>query len=444
MKILFIFLLICNFNVIASDHKSLVISYHSQATKIGNNILKSGGNAFDAFVSVTLAQYVLTEGVTSVAGPLYALFYQASSKKVLYLDGGWNNPQNTNSRWDPKNPKEGKEILIPGALRALELLNKKYGNLSFQECLRPVIDLAKNGIKVTRMLHKSIEHYANLLKKSRYGQITYFKNGAPLSEGDILYLPEVASFFSSVAKKGANYMYVGGWAKKLVLYAKKLGGKISLKDMSKYQAVIRRPRKISFGDFDVYANSGRSFGGISTLLALKVLENWKVDLSNHYSNNATELEILIRVIYQTHKGPWLYSFKKLDDNEFIEQKLSSQHAANIWKKAINNTNRCEIVKTIGSHSYQVIVTDKDGNTITGINTINAMPWGKGHFIQGIPLSDAGSLANDIYFGTFGGRRIDPLAMHFVLKNETLKMASGKFWKRINPSRMAISNKLFNI
>src|SRR5436305_361897 len=80
-------LVLTSLTVIAAEHEA-VVSYHPLATKIGKDILLEGGNAFDAFVATTAAQYVLSEGVTSLSGPLGALIYDAKSKQVVYLDAG--------------------------------------------------------------------------------------------------------------------------------------------------------------------------------------------------------------------------------------------------------------------------------------------------------------------------------------------------------------------
>lgn len=137
-----------------SSNNYAVVSYHPQATAIGDDIIKTGGNAFDAFVAITAAQYVLSEGVTSLGGPLGALLYDAKSKKVIYMDAGFNTPLDTRKKFDPAHSfaTAGAAALVPGAPAGLEAISKKYGRLSFAVVLQPAINLARNGFVANKLL----------------------------------------------------------------------------------------------------------------------------------------------------------------------------------------------------------------------------------------------------------------------------------------------------
>src|SRR5690606_32132423 len=81
----------------------------------------------------------------------------------------------------------------------------------------------------------------------------------------------------------------------------------------------------------------------------------------------------------------------------------------------------------GTHSYHVIVSDKEGNTVTGTNSINAYPWGDGNFVEGIPLSNAGSNpGHNFFYAGPGERIISSLSMHLVFHGGKLKFATGAF------------------
>ncbi|HET7286762.1 MAG TPA: hypothetical protein VFI71_04800, partial [Pyrinomonadaceae bacterium] len=63
----------------------VVIAYHPEAREIGEAVLRSGGNAFDALVATVAAENVLAEGATSLAGSLAVLTYHAKDNAILYL-----------------------------------------------------------------------------------------------------------------------------------------------------------------------------------------------------------------------------------------------------------------------------------------------------------------------------------------------------------------------
>jgi gamma-glutamyltranspeptidase len=69
------------------------------------------------------------------------------------------------------------------------------------------------------------------------------------------------------------------------------------------------------------------------------------------------------------------------------------------------------------------VIDKDGNAITGTNTIESFPWGNDIFVEGIPLTAAG----DLPFATKPGeRRRSPLSMQIGIQNQKVRFAVGAF------------------
>ena len=171
------------------------------SNNIGEKILNSGGNAFDAFVATTFAEFVLGEGVTSLAGPLGALLYDSKSKKCFYLDAGFNTPLNL------KNKKDVIGVRVPGAPAGLEAISKRFGNLPFNKVLEPTIQLARKGFKLNSLYVDLISLNKKNLKKSEYGRKKFFRNNKPLTKGNILKLPEFAKILESLAKDGSK-LYV--------------------------------------------------------------------------------------------------------------------------------------------------------------------------------------------------------------------------------------------
>ena len=84
-------------------------------------MLNAGGNAFDAFVAATFAEYVVNEGGTSLAGSLGALIYDGKTGDTKYLDAEFNRvldvhgAWNSGKPWGPDDPESGKAVLVPGA-----------------------------------------------------------------------------------------------------------------------------------------------------------------------------------------------------------------------------------------------------------------------------------------------------------------------------------------
>jgi len=202
----------------------LVVSYHEAAKKAGYIILNSGGNAFDAFVAVTMVENVVSSGYVTLAGLLSTLIYRAGTDEILYLDGGYNSVLDPEGAYDPKNPVIGKAIVVPGIVAGLEAISTRFGRLSFANVLQPAIEIASDGFVIDKRYAGHIQAEARKLRGTEYGRRTFFPNGTALQAGNILKQPELAEFLAKLAEQGAGYMYRGEWAARCVETVRRQGG----------------------------------------------------------------------------------------------------------------------------------------------------------------------------------------------------------------------------
>jgi gamma-glutamyltranspeptidase / glutathione hydrolase len=404
----------------SGQRQAIVVTYHPIATRVGQNILDSGGNAFDAFVAATMADYVVAEGATSLAGTLGALVYDAKSQAISYLDADFNDVKEAKGRWTVSDPKPGKAVLVPGAVAGLEELSRRHGRLSFSKVLEPAIELAQDGFKIDSMYAAFVAWRSPTLQSSEYGRRTFFPNGRALQQGDLLRQPEVAEFLRSLAKQGSSYMYSGEWAGRCVETVKANGGLMSREDLASYQPAWFEPWKTSYRDYEVLSSSGRAYGGIWVLMALKTLEHTNLGSLGHFSASADALEVIVRVARRVWSEPWIFDYRQLDDPKLVQSRLTSKYAADIWAEVARQLPVRSRTKR-ASHSYQILVIDKDGNTVVGTHSHQSSPWGDGTFVEGIPLPTAGMIP----WGTRPGeRRLSPFSIHLVFKNGSLRFASG--------------------
>jgi len=105
--------------------QAAISGFNAQGRDAAISILARGGNAADAFISATFIDYVVAPGVTSLAGPLMALAYDRQAERVDYFDGGLKTVAALDGQYEPGLSGQGKAVLIPGALHALENCGKK-------------------------------------------------------------------------------------------------------------------------------------------------------------------------------------------------------------------------------------------------------------------------------------------------------------------------------
>lgn len=398
----------------------IVACFYEEARAAGVAVLEEGGTATDAFVAITLVEYVRASGETSLGGPLGAMTYEAKTGKVESLDATFDSPRDPAGRYDAAAPKNGASVLVPGALRGLETLWKAKGKLPWKRLVEPARKLAEIGYAADSILVGSITSRREVLERSEYAKALYLPGGSPLAVGAIVKQPEVAAFLGEVADQGARAMYDDGtWAKSFVDQVNAQGGKTTLADLAGYEARWQEPHVVTLRGKEIYANSGRAYGGVYDLVGLSVLDHDPRAASE--LGDTDRLEVQLRTARALYDDPWFYEGPKLDDRTFVKSRIGDTNA--LWATvAAGFPVKPKSAK--GTHSLHVTVIDRTGDAITGTNTMNSMPWGSGIFVRGVALTDAGTT-------TFlvpgpGQRVVSPLTLHVVKSGDHLHFIGGTF------------------
>lgn len=397
-----------------------VIAYHEEAREIGEAVLRAGGNAFDAFVATAAAENVMSEGMSSFAGPLGVMVYRAENDQVVYMDADFNDPVDPSAYGTLTDKELGKAVLVPGAPAGLEALATRYGRLSFSELLEPAIALAEDGYPVNRMLAVAIASYGQVVKKTDYGRNTFFPHGQPLKIGEVVKQPEVAEFLRRLGQEGSAYIYRGDWGDRFLSEVETHGGGLTAKDLAGYDVKWCDPWTTSYRGYTIHSSSCRSYGGLWVLLALKTLEQTTLPATPRYWEDADTLEQMIRISHQVWSEPDIFNYRLLDNPEFVRSLLTAEHASSIWARVRDKTP-LNFLGLSGSHSYHIIVHDDEGNIASGTTTIYANPWADGLFVEGVPLASAGRVP---WNTKPGQRRLSGLSIHLACKDGQPRFAVG--------------------
>ena len=398
-----------------------VVAYHPEAREVGEAVLRAGGNAFDAFIAVTAAENVLAEGASSLAGPLAVLVYHARDGRLEYLDADFNTPLNRSDPPKMNDPKPGRAVLVPGAPAGLEALAAKYGRIPLSELLEPAIALARDGFPVNRLMALIISRHGDVLKRSEYGRRTFFPNGEALKLGERIRQQELADFLQRLGKEGAGYIYRGAWGAEFLSAVRAHGGALTVQDLEQYQANWERPWTAVYRGHNLGASSGRSYGGLWVLLALKTLERANLQATGrYYWQDADMLELMIRITRQVWSEPQLFAYRFLDDPESVQSLLTNDYAAQIWER-VSAKAPLNFMGVAGSHSYHITVSDSEGNVVSGTTTIESDPWGAGIFVQGVPLTTGGAIP---WSTEPGQRRLSLFSILLAFKDDQPKFSVG--------------------
>jgi gamma-glutamyltranspeptidase/glutathione hydrolase len=270
--------------------KGAVAAGHPLTAQAGARMLEEGGNAVDACVAAAFAACVAESFLTSPGAGGFMLVHRAHDRSARLadffvaapgiglagrragemdaVDVGFGDSQTTQPFLiGPAS------VAVPGAVAGLEAVHKAYGRLPWRTLLDPAIELARNGVELTRPqahIHGLLDP---ILRYGAEGQRIYSSPaGTRLVAGDVLRLPELAETFEAVARRGAAALYKGERARAIVATVRDGGGNVTLADLAAYRVVWRRPVRVSFAGHDVLSNPPPSSGGVLIAYGLALLE----------------------------------------------------------------------------------------------------------------------------------------------------------------------------
>ncbi len=278
-----------------SGREAAVVSDHPLATAAGYEVLKRGGNAVDAAVTVAAVLAVVRPHMNGVGGDAFGLFYESESKQVTALNGSGRagalaTPAFFAQRKLTSMPSTGAlTVTVPGAVAAWEAALARYGTITLAEALQPAIRLAANGWVVTTTLERDIGSSVRRLNEG--GQAIFAPGGSLPPVGSLLRNIALSATLSTIASGGANAFYNGPIAQTLARFVEAEGGYLRAADFSAHQVEWLDPIAMEYaGGRRVYAMPPNS-QGLVQLQQLALAESFNLASLGH--NSASYLHTLI-------------------------------------------------------------------------------------------------------------------------------------------------------
>lgn len=268
--------------------KAMVVSARIEASTIGTEILKKGGNAFDAMMATELALAVSYPVAGNIGGggfmvyrknngEIGALDYREkaplAASKDMYLDLEGNIIKG-------KSTSGATAVGVPGTIAGVFKAQKKYGLLTTEEILTPVIALAKKGIVVTKKQEKRIQRHQKAFQKVNKDSILLLDHW---QEGDTIKYLALANTLERILKNGRDEFYKGETAKKIANFIQTNGGIITEEDLAKYEAKWRTPVTFMYDDLKIISMSPPSSGGICLAQIMNAIEPYDIHSFGHNS-----------------------------------------------------------------------------------------------------------------------------------------------------------------
>ncbi|MFK5970759.1 MAG: gamma-glutamyltransferase [Candidatus Marithrix sp.] len=372
----------------------MVVTSEQIATEIGIQVLKNGGNAIDAAVTIGFVMSVTFPQAGNIGGGGFMLVYSAKNNKVIAIDYREKAPaQATKDMFLDTTGEIDYQISqfsylsagVPGTVAGMAMALEKYGTLSLAEALSPAIKLAKEGFIVNQSFSNSIKHRVQNFQKHSATLAIFLKpDGSFYEIGDIFIQQDLANTLKTIANQGVKGFYTGKIADLIANDMQQHGGLITTADLANYQPKLREPIFGSYRGHDIYSMSPPSSGGTHIIQILNILENYK--LTDH--NTAANIHLMVEAM----KLAYADRAKYLGDTDFVTvpvKGLTSKLYAKNLSQQINQlkaTKSKDIYpgKPTGYESNETThysVVDREGNAVSNTYSLN-FSYGAGIVIKG--------------------------------------------------------------
>ena len=401
------------------------------ASEVGIDILKQGGNAFDAIVATGFTLAVTSPANGNIGGGGF-LVAQTESGEVFTLDFREEAPADSyETMFLDENNEYSRELAlfshkssgVPGTVDGLVKIFNDYGSGKFtlEEILAPAIDYAENGHKINKSSAFGFDWYRHLFLEDEAASKLFVKNFTPdmqtlrsdfknglipedeyikqmrsfnqWSEGDVLVQKDLAKTLRKIAQNGALGFYSGEVADLIVAEMKKNNGLITKNDLANYQSVYRDPVVGTYRGSKIVSMGPPSSGGALLIQMLNMLENYDLQSmernSTEFVHMMTEIQRLAYADRAIHLGDpdfWPNPIPMLTSKDYAKERLSLVS----MEKATPSTEIAagEIALKESMETTHYSAMDKQGN-IVGITTTINHSYGNKKIVDG-----AGFLLNN--------------------------------------------------
>ncbi|WP_058363332.1 gamma-glutamyltransferase [Xanthomonas translucens] len=269
--------------VAAHPPGAAVASGHRLATDAGLQILREGGNAFDAAVAVSSTLAVVEPISSGLGGGGFFLLHDARTGKDVMLDAREVAPESATADkfLDAKGALDRDRSVngpwsagIPGLPAALVELATQHGKLPLQQSLAPAIRIARNGFLVYRRMAQGYQSRREVMERYPGTREVYLRNGKPIAEGDLFKQPELANTLQLLGAKGFDGFYRGATANKLLAGVRQAGGHWTAEELAGYTVKQRTPIRFDYKGWTITTAPPPSSGGIALASMLQILEGY--------------------------------------------------------------------------------------------------------------------------------------------------------------------------
>lgn len=430
--------------------KGVVVSAHPLASQAGADMLRKGGNAFDAVIATQFALAVVYPQAGNIGGggflvghtdkgENFTLDYRETAPLKAHPDMFIDAEGKPRTDWSQSGHLAAG---VPGSVKGMEE-TLKYARLTWKELVQPAIDLAEKGFPITKEEAELLNEHRQEFLQLNQGTLAFVKD-EPWKEGDILVQKDLAETLKRIAQNGAKEFYSGRTAELLLKEMQRGKGWMTQKDLENYQVIKRQPLVLSFNGQEIITMGLPSSGGIILgqvlyMLAKSPLKDWE-------QNSPEAVHIITEAERRAYADRAEYMGDPAFTKDYTSYLLSPDYLDKRWKSfTFGKPTPSSFFKTDknaakeSSQTTHISIYDRWGNAASVTTTLN------GYYGAKVVVQGAGFLLNNEMddfsikpgvpnmFGAVGGaanavapgkRMLSSMTPSIILKNGKVKMVVG--------------------
>jgi gamma-glutamyltranspeptidase/glutathione hydrolase len=362
------------------SEKAMVVSARKEASEIGVEILRKGGNAFDAMVGTELALAVAYPFAGNLGGGGFMVYRKSDGEvggldyrekaplaahKDMYLDSLGNVIPGMST-------KGATGVGVPGTIAGIFAVHERFGTLPMEEIIGPVIELVETGVVVTEKQSKRLAYFREQIIEVSGDKTLFYSDCIP---GDTLQYPALGATLRRIMQNGRDEFYKGETARILSRFIQERGGYITEEDLARYEAKWRDPIVFDYKDLRIISMSPPSSGGVTMNQILKMMEPY--DLSEFGHNSDKSIQLFTEAARRAYADRNYF----LGDPDFVDiplevllsdTYLSDRMEGFSFERATpsSEVSHGEVSVYESNETTHYSIVDEDGNAVSVTTTLN--------------------------------------------------------------------------
>lgn len=379
----------------------MVVSAHPLASEIGLDVLRDGGNAFEAAIAVKYALAVVYPVAGNIGGGGF-MVYRTDEGDIGSLDFRETAPAAAfDDMYVDEETGEPVENLsrlghlaagVPGTVEGMDQIYQRYGQLPFKRLIQPAIDLAEDGHELTEFNAAQLNRAQEDFRAANLYEMPLLRE-EEWQAGEQLRFPDLAATLTRIREFGRAGFYEGRTAGLIAEEMQRGGGIITLEDLAGYEAVWREAIGVEYGSYQIYSMPPSSSGGVAVGQLITGSAAYDFPEMGHNTPESIHLMTeLMRRVYAdraTHLGDMDYydvPLEMLLNPDYIRERNADIRMDEATPSTNIKEGNVERIESFETTHFSIV--DAQGNAVSITTTVNS------YFGSNVMVEGAGFFLNN--------------------------------------------------